>query len=148
MSTEHNEKYIFEAEWYDKIASILKKFYLYYYPFDNTVELVCLRQFYFVNIFAIRISIIFPNFQFDIKARKTFLRRTKCEGIQAKDFYVGATVTIFSRNIRITDYADCATRTKLQTKMQKYTITSGTVFSDFVNVLQYIFFCYLGHLQQ
>ncbi|XP_003705720.1 nucleoside diphosphate kinase homolog 7-like [Megachile rotundata] len=95
MSVDHNEKYIFEAEWYDKIATVLKKFYLYYYPYDNTVEL------------------------FDIKARKTFLRRTKCEGIQAKDFYVGATVTIFSRNISITDYADCVTRTKLQTKMQK-----------------------------
>ncbi|KOC65507.1 Nucleoside diphosphate kinase 7 [Habropoda laboriosa] len=95
MSVDHNEKYIFEAEWYDKIATILKKFYLYYYPSDNTVEL------------------------FDIKSRKTFLRRTKCEGIQAKDFYVGATVTIFSRSIRITDYADCVTRTKLQTKMQK-----------------------------
>ncbi|CAK9801934.1 Nucleoside diphosphate kinase 7 [Anthophora quadrimaculata] len=95
MSVDHNEKYIFEAEWYDKIATILKKFYLYYYPSDNTVEL------------------------FDIKTRKTFLRRTKCEGIQAKDFYVGATVTIFSRSIRITDYADCITRTKLQTKMQK-----------------------------
>lgn len=37
-----NEKYIFEAEWYDKVASVLKKFYLYYYPFDNTVELVYL----------------------------------------------------------------------------------------------------------
>ncbi|XP_076753169.1 nucleoside diphosphate kinase homolog 7 [Xylocopa sonorina] len=95
MSMDHNEKYIFEAEWYDKRASILKKFYLCYYPFDNTVEL------------------------FDIKARKTFLRRTKCEGIQAKDFYVGATVAIFSRSIKITDYADCATRVKLQTKMQK-----------------------------
>lgn len=72
----------------------------------------------------------FLNIQFDIKNRKTFLRRTKCEGIQAKDFYVGATVTIFSRSIRITDYADCTTRTKLQTKMQKYTIISVSTFID------------------
>lgn len=41
MSTDYAERYIFEAEWYDKIACILKKFYLYYYPVDNTVELVC-----------------------------------------------------------------------------------------------------------
>ncbi|KZC05140.1 PREDICTED: nucleoside diphosphate kinase 7 [Dufourea novaeangliae] len=108
MSVDHNEKYIFEAEWYDKIASILKKFYLYYYSYDNTVEL------------------------FDIKARKTFLRRTKCEGIQAEDFYVGAVVTIFSRNIKITDYADCTTRTKLQTKMQK---TFAIVKSDAIDSL-------------
>ncbi|KAK1132338.1 hypothetical protein K0M31_016446 [Melipona bicolor] len=115
MSIEHNEKYIFEAEWYDKIACILKKFYLYYYPFDNTVEL------------------------FDIKTRKTFLRRTKCEGIQAKDFYVGATVAIFSRSIRITDYADSTTRTKLQTKMQKtFAIIKPTVVGKLGEILKYI----------
>ncbi|XP_060820180.1 nucleoside diphosphate kinase 7 [Bombus pascuorum] len=115
MSVEHNEKYIFEAEWYDKIACVLKKFYLYYYPFDNTVEL------------------------FDIKNRKTFLRRTKCEGIQAKDFYVGATVTIFSRSIRITDYADCTTRTKLQTKMQKtFAMVKPTVVDKLGEILKHI----------
>lgn len=90
-----NEKYTFEAEWYDKVASVLKKFYLYYYPFDNTVEL------------------------FDLKTKKTFLKRSKCEGIQARDFYIGGIVTIFSRNIKITNYADCATQTKLQKKNAK-----------------------------
>ncbi|KAK2582248.1 hypothetical protein KPH14_004594 [Odynerus spinipes] len=95
MSSDYTERYIFEAEWYDKVACILKKFYLYYYPTDNTVEL------------------------FDLKTKKTFLRRTKCEGIQAKDFYVGAVVTIYSRNIKITGFADENTKTKLQTKTQK-----------------------------
>jgi len=28
MSTDYNEKYVFEAEWYDEIACIMKKFYL------------------------------------------------------------------------------------------------------------------------
>ncbi|XP_076633266.1 nucleoside diphosphate kinase homolog 7 [Colletes latitarsis] len=118
MSVDHNEKYIFEAEWYDKIASILKKFYLYYYPYDNTVEL------------------------FDIKARKTFLRRTKCEGIEAKDFYVGAVVTIFSRNIMIVDYADCITRTKLQTKIQKtFAIVKTDVLDKLGEILKRIISC-------
>lgn len=118
MSVDHNEKYIFEAEWYDKIATILKKFYLYYYPFDNTVEL------------------------FDLKTRKTFLRRTTCEGIQAKDFYVGATVTIFSRSIRITDYADCNTRTKLQTKMQKtFAMLKPEVIDHLGEILKRIISC-------
>lgn len=95
MAADYNERYIFEAEWYDKLACILKKFYLYYYPSDSTVEL------------------------FDLKAKKTFLRRTKYEGIQAKDFYPGAIVTIFARSIKIINFADCHTRTKLQTQMQK-----------------------------
>ncbi|XP_054014934.1 nucleoside diphosphate kinase 7 [Hylaeus anthracinus] len=118
MSVDHNERYIFEAEWYDKIATILKKFYLYYYPYDNTVEL------------------------FDLKARKTFLRRTQCEGIQAKDFYVGAVVTIFSRNIKVLDYGDCITRTKLQTKMQKtFAIVKTEVLDKLGEILKRIMFC-------
>ncbi|KAL2750553.1 nucleoside diphosphate kinase 7-like [Vespula maculifrons] len=95
MSTDYTERYIFEAEWYDKIACILKKFYLYYYPVDNTVEL------------------------FDLKTRKTFLRRTKCDGIKAEDFYIGAVITIYSRNIKIIDFADKNTKSKLQTITQK-----------------------------
>ena len=118
MSVDHNEKYIFEAEWYDKVASILKKFYLYYYPSDNTVEL------------------------FDLNTRKMFLKRTKCDGIQAKDFYVGATVTIFSRCIRVTDYADCNTRTKLQTKMQKtFAMVKPDIVENLGEILKRIISC-------
>ncbi|XP_011169620.1 nucleoside diphosphate kinase 7 [Solenopsis invicta] len=95
MSTDYGDRYVFEAEWYDQIACMLKKFYLYYYPSDNTVEL------------------------FDLKTKKTFLRRTTCEGIKAKDFYVGTVITIFSRCIKITGYADTYTKTKLETQLQK-----------------------------
>lgn len=55
MSVDHNEKYIFEAEWYDKIAAILKNFYLYYYPYDNTVELVGYR--YFIMFIVLYVNI-------------------------------------------------------------------------------------------
>lgn len=95
MSADYGDRYVFEAEWYDQVACVLKKFYLYYYPSDNTVEL------------------------FDLKTRKTFLRRTTCEGIKAKDFYVGTVITIFSRCIKIMGYADACTKTKLETQMQK-----------------------------
>ncbi|XP_011872923.1 PREDICTED: nucleoside diphosphate kinase 7 isoform X1 [Vollenhovia emeryi] len=95
MSADYGDRYVFEAEWYDTVACMLKKFYLYYYPSDNTVEL------------------------FDLKTRKTFLRRTTCEGIKAKDFYVGTVITIFSRCIKITGYADACTKTKLETQLQK-----------------------------
>lgn len=42
MSTDYSDRYVFEAEWYDTVACILKKFYLYYYPSNNTIELVCI----------------------------------------------------------------------------------------------------------
>lgn len=43
MSTDYSNRYVFEAEWYDKVACILKKFHLYYYPSNNTIELVCIK---------------------------------------------------------------------------------------------------------
>ena len=114
MSTDYSNRYVFEAEWYDKVACILKKFYLYYYPSDNTIELVRIKY--------CRKSIsvyIIPTFQFDLKTKKIFLRRTTCEGIKAKDFYIGAVVTIFSRCIKIMGYVDNYTRIKLETQLQK-----------------------------
>ncbi|XP_070160086.1 nucleoside diphosphate kinase homolog 7 isoform X2 [Polyergus mexicanus] len=96
MSTDYSNRYVFEAEWYDTVACILKKFYLYYYPSNNTIEL------------------------FDLKTKKTFLKRMVCEGIEAKDFYIGAVVTIFSRCIKIMDYGDSYTKIKLETQLQKF----------------------------
>lgn len=70
---------------------------------------------YNVNIFVQCMEIL----QFDLKTRKTFLRRTKCDGIKAEDFYIGAIITIYSRNIKIIDFADKNTKSKLQTITQK-----------------------------
>lgn len=57
--------------------------------------------------------------QFDLRTRKIFLKRTRCEGIKADDIRVDAIVTIFSRNMKITGYADAYTKNKLQTHMEK-----------------------------
>ncbi|KAG7205836.1 hypothetical protein KM043_007777 [Ampulex compressa] len=106
MSVDYNDKYIFRAEWYDTVAHQTKEFYLYYYPYDNSVKL------------------------YNLKNDTTFLRRTKCKGIQAKDFYVGATVNIFTRYMKIIDYADPLTRAKLQKKTQK---TCALLKSDMIH---------------
>ncbi|XP_011309591.1 nucleoside diphosphate kinase 7 [Fopius arisanus] len=95
MSGDVGDRLIFEAEWFDTVAGFTKRFYLYYYPADNTIEL------------------------FDIRSRKTFLRRTKCEGVGLKDLYVGTVVTIFSRPMKITDVADSFTKSKLGVTIQK-----------------------------
>lgn len=49
---DYSDRYVFEAEWYDKVASLLKKFYLYYFPSDNTIELVCTQISTKVDIIA------------------------------------------------------------------------------------------------
>lgn len=58
--------------------------------------------------------------QIDLKTKKLFLRRSKCEGVEAKDFYVGAVVTIYSRSMKITNFADQSTKEKLSAKISKY----------------------------
>lgn len=111
-----NDKYNFEAQWYEKTACSYRKFYLHYYPADNSVELVsCEKSQTFIKL---KTNVFFSS-QFDIKNRKTFLRKTVCDDIRARDIYVGSKVTIFSRCIEITNYADEATKNKLEKKIQK-----------------------------
>lgn len=50
MSTDYSNRYVFEAEWYDKVACMLRKFYLYYYPSNNTIELVCIKLIFLLQI--------------------------------------------------------------------------------------------------
>lgn len=95
MTSEMTERLAFEAEWFDTNADLIKKFYLYFYPIDCTIEL------------------------FDIKNKKTFLRRTKCENVDFKDFFIGNVVTIFSRAMKLTDVADLATKNKIGKIMEK-----------------------------
>lgn len=44
MSGDTAGRLIFEAEWLDTMAELVKRFYLYYFPADNTIELVSVLQ--------------------------------------------------------------------------------------------------------
>ncbi|KAK0084944.1 hypothetical protein PV325_006044 [Microctonus aethiopoides] len=94
-SEDYTDKLVFEAKWFDNVSGMEKIFYLYFFTLDNTIEL------------------------FDIKSRKTFLRRIKCDGVKRENLYVGSMVTIFSRTMTITDIPDAATKNILCKTMQK-----------------------------
>uniref|UniRef100_R4G3W0 Putative nucleoside diphosphate kinase domains-containing protein n=1 Tax=Rhodnius prolixus TaxID=13249 RepID=R4G3W0_RHOPR len=83
------------AEWMDPHASLLKRFYFFYYPFDSTVEM------------------------YDVKRNRIFLRRTRVENLNFGDIYVGNYITIFSRQLKLVDYANTMTKRLLGTKMMK-----------------------------
>lgn len=36
------ERYVFEVEWYDQQASMIRKYLFTYYPKDNTIDMVSL----------------------------------------------------------------------------------------------------------
>lgn len=83
---DYTEKLSFLAEWYDPPTGRLTKFILNYFPCDRTLEL------------------------FDRKLHRVYLKRAACEKLDGKDVFVGNTVRVYGRQIKITDYADCKTR--------------------------------------
>ncbi|KAL1502217.1 hypothetical protein ABEB36_007391 [Hypothenemus hampei] len=96
MEFEYNDKLAFLAEWYDYDSSYEKKFILNYYPSDNTLEL------------------------FDRVLNRMYLKRTKLDNLCLKDLFVGNTVRIYGRQVKITDYSDCKTQ-KIIGKSKEHT---------------------------
>uniref|UniRef100_A0A182VQR9 DM10 domain-containing protein n=1 Tax=Anopheles minimus TaxID=112268 RepID=A0A182VQR9_9DIPT len=85
MNTNSN---VYLGEWYQKEADLNRQLVVSFFPSDNSVELV------------------------DLKTRKTFLRRTKVEELSENDFFIGAKLLIFGKQINILDYGDAKTRNK------------------------------------
>ena len=99
------ESYGFMTEWHDPQADILR--------------------FYTLTLFVQPPGSWSPNEvqMFDVKQKRTFLRRAPIESIGLADLIVGGTVTIFSRLLKITGYMDARTREILTSKRQTLTVT-------------------------
>jgi len=63
---------------------------------------------------------------FDVKQKRTFLRRTPIDNITLADMIVGGTVTIFSRLLKITNYTDGRTKALLTSQRQILTVTMNS----------------------
>merc|ERR1712023_602974 len=92
---EYNERFAFVVDWFDHAAGLVRKYQLLYYPKDSQIEM------------------------FDIKNRRTFLKKCEYPSIGLKDIYIGATISIYSRQLKVVDYSDDYTRTKLSPKQEK-----------------------------
>lgn len=58
--------------------------------------------------------------QFDIKNRRTFLKRTDYPSVRLSDIYLGAVITVFSRQLTIKDYGDGYTAKVFGAKLDMY----------------------------
>ncbi|CAH8648784.1 unnamed protein product [Schistosoma guineensis] len=74
--------YCFLVEWFDAISSLIKRFQLIYHTKSSSVEM------------------------HEEKTNRLFLKPTRIEGLKLFDFYLGSTVTILSRSLKIVDYGD------------------------------------------
>eukprot|EP00696_Hemimastix_kukwesjijk_P000595 gnl/Hemi2/10794_TR3695_c0_g1_i1.p1 gnl/Hemi2/10794_TR3695_c0_g1~~gnl/Hemi2/10794_TR3695_c0_g1_i1.p1 ORF type:complete len:388 (+),score=129.22 gnl/Hemi2/10794_TR3695_c0_g1_i1:97-1164(+) len=98
-----DERFSFVADWYDKAASLNRRFTLFFFGTNNSVEL------------------------FDMKQRRTFLKRSPIGGLVLRDLFIGNTVTVFGRQLKIVEYADEFTRSRLGACSEK---TTGIIYPD------------------
>lgn len=89
------DRFAFLAEWYDPTAALLRRYQLFYYPKDSSVEM------------------------YDVKNQRIFLRRTKYEDVHPEDLFVGNRVSVFSRQLHLIDYGDQFTAYKLGSKKER-----------------------------
>ncbi|KAF7654905.1 hypothetical protein LDENG_00063710 [Lucifuga dentata] len=89
------DRYAFLAEWYDPTAALLRRYQLFYYPNDGSVEM------------------------FDVKNQRIFLRKTKYDDLHQQDLFVGNRVNVFSRQMHLIDYGDQYTANKLGSRKER-----------------------------
>jgi len=83
-----DERYVFEVEWYDPQADIVRHYRLFYFPVEGAIEM------------------------YDKKMERPFLKKVEVPGLSLKDFFIGARVTIFSRVVTVVAFGDIATQVK------------------------------------
>lgn len=84
-------RYCFSVQWLDPHAKITRTFNLMLWEADLTVEI------------------------YDVANRRTFLKRTSPpEALRLEDFFIGGTVTVYSRRFAIKEYGDALTERRFQ----------------------------------
>ncbi len=91
MSLQSEAFYTFIVEWFDTQASLVRSFNLRYFPYDGQLDM------------------------YDVKNRRTFLKKCHYPSITLKDLYPGAQISIYARTLKVIDYADATTRSALAT---------------------------------
>ena len=80
------ERFCFITEYYDNYSTMVRRFQLFYYPKDNTIEI------------------------YEIKNKKIFLKRCVVPGIEFKHLYLGNDINIYSRLHKLVEYGDDYTK--------------------------------------
>lgn len=130
MSRAGEERFVFEAEWHDTQASLIRKYLLTFFPGDKTIEMVRINFIYYKYLyytnhqcFSYLIVIFYVNhhllLQYDLKLKKVFLKRMACPGVSFDELYIGSVITIYSRQLMLAEYGDLFTRQKFDNKKQR-----------------------------
>ena len=89
------ERYTFDVTWLDPSSKVEWAYVLLHTPYDAGVEI------------------------YDPKARRTFLKKTAMPAVKLEHLFVGATVVVLARTLKIVGYADEATRNRLAEQRER-----------------------------
>lgn len=81
-------RYSFVVEYFDQQGSLTRTYNLLYYVVNNTIEM------------------------YDLKSKRCFLKRCSYPSLSLSEIFVGATINVFSRTLKVVDYGDEFTRGK------------------------------------
>ena len=96
-------RYSFMVEWFDQASSLIKTYILSFYPKDNSIDMVGSANW----------------LQWDVKNKRVFLSKVEYPSLQEKDLYLGSVLSVYSRQLKIVDYADVFTRKKFEIQKEK-----------------------------
>ena len=115
METSKEEIWSFIAEWYDPLPQATKQYLLKYYPHQNQAEM------------------------YDMKLKRIFLKKSPCPPeLSSEDYFIGSQIVLYSRDLKIVDYADGVTKQRLSRQIQTSVLVLpadtllhwGTVIND------------------
>jgi nucleoside-diphosphate kinase len=90
----------------------VRKYMLYYHPVQNQIEM------------------------YDIKNQRIFLKKMEVPGVSLDDLYVGATVTILSRVMKVTEYSDAHTYNHFnRTRTHTFAMIKPHAYQNFGKIL-------------
>mmetsp|Transcript_32340 Transcript_32340/g.36680 ORF Transcript_32340/g.36680 Transcript_32340/m.36680 type:complete len:376 (+) Transcript_32340:42-1169(+) len=114
MSNE--DRYVFIVEFFDQQASLFRKYQLTYFMVDKTLEM------------------------YDLKNRRMFLKRCEYPSVTIDDLFIGATVTIYSRQLKLVEYGDVFTRTRFESKRARtFAMIKPDVYTQMGKIIDAIY---------
>lgn len=111
----NDERWSFTVEYFDHNADLLRQYQLFWYTGDSTVEM------------------------YDVKNRRTFLKRCEYPPLKSSELYPGSVVEVFSRQLKVVEYADDFTRAKLGVSIGKtFAMIKPDAFPEAGNIIDEI----------
>merc|ERR1711959_797691 len=93
--TSAEDRFVFYVEWFDAQADLIRRYMLTFFPRDSTIEM------------------------YDPKNKRPFLKRSEYPGVSIEGLYIGSTVTVHSRQLKVVEYGDVHTRKAMESQKSR-----------------------------